>query len=81
MSVQESTTWITGEEFGAERLESLAGASAPEALPEHYHQIMHSVRTHAAGKFADDATLMLLAVGPRSRAMASQNAAEVRSSA
>ena len=70
-----------GEEFGAERLESLAGASAPEALPEHYHQIMHSVRTHAAGKFADDATLMLLAVGPRSRAMVSQSAAEVRSSA
>jgi len=50
-----------GEEFGTDKLESLL-ARNDQPLPEHYAQIMDSVRSFAAGKFTDDATLLLIAV-------------------
>jgi sigma-B regulation protein RsbU (phosphoserine phosphatase) len=70
-----------GEEFGAERLEPLLTGAEGEALPERYAQIMGNVQKHAAGKFADDATLLLIAVGAPERAATSARKAEMRSSA
>jgi serine phosphatase RsbU (regulator of sigma subunit) len=49
-----------GEEFGAERLSKILDGS--ERLPEQWRTIMESVRNHANGNLADDATLLLLAV-------------------
>ena len=49
-----------GEEFGVERLSKILGGSA--RLPEQWRTIMESVRKHANGTLADDATLLLLAV-------------------
>jgi len=71
----------SGEEFGSERLERLIGGSDSEELPTRYTEIMNHVRSHAAGKFADDATLLLIAVHESSRASASQAAGQMRSSA
>ena len=52
-----------GEEFGAERLAAgLNGAGPP--LPEQWRSIMAHVREHANGNFNDDATMVLLSVGP-----------------
>jgi sigma-B regulation protein RsbU (phosphoserine phosphatase) len=70
-----------GEEFGSEKLESLLTGADGEALPDRYAQIMSDVREHAAGKFADDATLLLIAVGAPERAAATARKAEMRSSA
>ena len=67
----------SGEEFGAERLQALIGGSDGESLPERYAEIMNHVRTHAAGKFADDATLLLIAVNDSSQAAASSTAQRV----
>ncbi len=51
-----------GEEFGAERLaRALDGGVQP--LPERWRSIMERVRNHANGVFADDATMVLIAVG------------------
>jgi len=70
-----------GEEFGSERLETLDAGFEDESLPERYAQIMHHVRKHAAGKFVDDATLLLIAVDAVSHASASDSATQMRSSA
>lgn len=70
-----------GEEFGPERLETLIGDSDAEQLPARYAEIMDRVRSHAAGKFTDDATLLLLAVREGSHASASQAADTMRSTA
>jgi serine phosphatase RsbU (regulator of sigma subunit) len=51
-----------GEEFGAERLETLMAAAHDQSLPDGYSQIMNSVRKHAADKLADDATLLLISI-------------------
>lgn len=63
-----------GEEFGSERLQTLIAGRPEEELVERYAQIMDSVRSHAAGKFADDATILLIAVGEASEVPASQSA-------
>jgi sigma-B regulation protein RsbU (phosphoserine phosphatase) len=51
-----------GEEFGAERLTGVLDGGV-EPLPEQWQRIMEHVRGHAHGNFADDATMMLIAVG------------------
>jgi len=72
----------SGEEFGPDRLATLVGGSADETLPQRYTQIMDDVRTHAAGKFTDDATLLLISVSDNSYSGAvSQSTAQMRSSA
>ena len=50
-----------GEEFGAERLASAFDGGA-RPLPELWTGIMQQVRNHADGTFADDATMVLIAV-------------------
>jgi phosphoserine phosphatase RsbU/P len=49
-----------GEEFGAEHLSGILNGSS--RLPEQWCTIMESVRRHANGDLADDATLLLIAV-------------------
>jgi sigma-B regulation protein RsbU (phosphoserine phosphatase) len=70
----------SGEEFGPDRLTALVAGSQPESLPQRYAQIMSNVSKHAAGKFADDATLLLIAVDDASCATASPSAAQMQSS-
>jgi len=71
----------SGEEFGHDRLTSLVAGPQEEPLPERYAQIMNKVKDHAAGKFTDDATLLLISVNDSSYAAASQSAAQMQSSA
>ena len=52
-----------GEEFGEERLRALLAGDGERGLEDRYGQILHRVRTHANGKLADDATLVLVSVG------------------
>ncbi len=70
-----------GEEFGAERLQRLLEDAKVESLPERYERILNSVRTHAADKFADDATLLLIAVSDSAQAVTSCSATQMRTSA
>ncbi|HTV66167.1 MAG TPA: SpoIIE family protein phosphatase [Bryocella sp.] len=63
-----------GEEFGTDKLQSLLAAQ-PQPLTERYAQIMNSVRSYAAGKFTDDATLLLLAINEGAQAAVSRAAA------
>jgi serine phosphatase RsbU (regulator of sigma subunit) len=51
-----------GEEFGAQRLETLMSAGDDQRLPDRYSQIMNTVRKHAADKLSDDATLLLISI-------------------
>lgn len=71
----------SGEEFGNERLEALVNDPEEEPLPQRYSRIMKDVGAHNAGKFADDATLVLISVGESSRAAASQSAAQMQTRA
>jgi phosphoserine phosphatase RsbU/P len=57
-----------GEEFGTDRLASVLQSHLEEPLPEQFGHIMDSVRGHAHGNFADDATLLLLTVSQDSSA-------------
>jgi phosphoserine phosphatase RsbU/P len=50
-----------GDEFGPERLLSLLGDGVVE-LREQHGRILQNIRTHARGKLADDATLLLISV-------------------
>jgi sigma-B regulation protein RsbU (phosphoserine phosphatase) len=52
----------TGEEFGPERLREWLCRAGRVTLQERHAQIVHGVREHAAGKFTDDATLVLMCV-------------------
>lgn len=69
------------EEFGPERLTDLVAGPEDETMEQRYAQIMDRVRAHAAGKFADDATLLLLAVNDGATVAASTSATQMRSSA
>ncbi len=69
----------SGEEFGTDRLEALTAGEGDEPLPERYALIMDRVRGHAAGKFVDDATLLLISVTSTTRAVAAQPSAQVGS--
>jgi len=69
-----------GEEFGPERLQTMLDGPKQEALPDRYAEIMNHVRKHAAGKFTDDATLLLIAVNEDAQARA-PHPAQMRSSA
>jgi phosphoserine phosphatase RsbU/P len=60
----------SGEEFGEQRLETLLSDSGE--LPGHHARVLQAVRNHADGKFTDDATLVLIAVGGSSQATASK---------
>lgn len=71
----------SGEEFGHERLTELVAGRQEESLQQRYAQIMNDVGKHAAGKFTDDATLLLIAVNDKSYAATSQPAAQMQSSA
>ena len=71
----------SGEEFGHDRLMGLLAGPPDEGLPERYAQIMNDVKKHAADKFTDDATLLLISVNDSSHAAASQSAAQMQSSA
>ncbi len=68
-----------GEEFGTERLEELMVSDPDQSLSDRYSQIMKSVRTHAADKLADDATLLLIAMVDGSPATQSQVQTALRS--
>jgi sigma-B regulation protein RsbU (phosphoserine phosphatase) len=59
-----------GEEFGPERLRECLARAGRVTLQERHAQIVLGVREHAAGKFTDDATLVLMCV----RGAASVNA-------
>jgi len=50
----------SGEEFGAERLRLML--EGDKELQERHAQILQTVRGHAKGKLADDATLVLVSV-------------------
>lgn len=69
-----------GEEFGPDRLAALVTDSQPESLPQRYAEIMSNVSKHAAGKFTDDATLLLIVVGESTSAPLAHSAAEMRTS-
>jgi len=71
----------TEEEFGPERLAELVAGPDGETMEQRYTQIMDKVRAHAAGKFTDDATLLLLAVNDRASLAVSPATAQMRSSA
>lgn len=71
----------SGEEFGHERLTGLVAGPQEESLQQRYAKIMSDVGTHAAGKFTDDATLLLISVNDRSYAAATQPAAQMQNSA
>jgi len=70
-----------GQEFGAEKLETLLAGATGESMPERYARIMDTVRQHAAGRFADDATLLLIAVNEGAPLATSQSASQMRNSA
>jgi phosphoserine phosphatase RsbU/P len=55
-----------GNEFGAERLRRLLAGDGEQGLHQRHAQILESVRGHASGKLADDATLVLISVGETS---------------
>ena len=69
------------EEFGPERLADLVAGPDDETMEQRYAHIMDQVRTHAAGKFTDDATLLLLAVNDGATAVVTAAATQMRSSA
>jgi sigma-B regulation protein RsbU (phosphoserine phosphatase) len=71
----------SGEEYGPERLTGLVAGPQEESLQQRYTKIMSDVGKHAAGKFTDDATLLLISVNDSSHAAATQPAAQMRSSA
>ena len=71
----------SGEEFGHERLTGLVAGPQEESLQQRYAQIMSDVGKHSAGKFTDDATLLLISVNDRSYSAATQPAAQMQSSA
>ena len=52
-----------GEEFGTDRLRALLAEGGAASLESRHAQIVQSVRGYARGKFADDATLVLVSVG------------------
>ena len=52
----------SGEEFGPERLRKLLDSGEAQPLQEQHARIVQSVRQHASGKLADDATLVLISV-------------------
>ncbi len=56
-----------GDEFGDERLAQLL--SKEGELPGQHARVLQAVREYADGKFTDDATLVLIAVGARPKAM------------
>ena len=62
----------SGVEFGDERLALLLADVG--ALPSQHARVLQAVRQHADGKFTDDATLVLIAVGGSSRTAASTTA-------
>jgi sigma-B regulation protein RsbU (phosphoserine phosphatase) len=59
-----------GEEFGTERLRALLAENGPASLELQHAQIVRSVRGFANGKFADDATLVLVSVRPTGNELA-----------
>jgi serine phosphatase RsbU (regulator of sigma subunit) len=69
------------EEFGPERLAELVAGPEGETMEQRYALIMDKVSAHSAGKFTDDATLLLLAVNDRPSVSASSSTAQMRSSA
>jgi sigma-B regulation protein RsbU (phosphoserine phosphatase) len=69
------------EEFGPERLTDLVAGPEGETMEQRYSQIMDQVKVHAAGKFTDDATLLLLAVNGGAPETVSSPATHMRSSA
>jgi len=71
----------SGEEFGHERLTERVAGWQEESLPERYAQIMNDVKKHAADKFTDDATLLLISVNGGSYAATSQSVAQMQSNA
>ncbi len=64
----------SGDEFGPERLTRLLESNSAAKLQELHAGILRSVRDHASGKFADDATLVLLSVQDAATAEAAQPA-------
>jgi phosphoserine phosphatase RsbU/P len=69
------------EEFGPDRLAQLVSGSGNESIQDRYAAIMDKVSAHAAGKFTDDATLLLLSVNDAAPAAAAQASVQMRSSA
>jgi sigma-B regulation protein RsbU (phosphoserine phosphatase) len=70
-----------GDEFGHERLAEMISGPENEPLSQRYAHIMDRVGQHAANKFTDDATLLLISVKDSSSASASQSPAQVQSRA
>jgi phosphoserine phosphatase RsbU/P len=64
----------SGEEFGPERLVELLECSSDEDLQQHHANIIDNVRRHAAGKFTDDATLLLISMKATTQAAAARPA-------
>jgi phosphoserine phosphatase RsbU/P len=64
----------SGEEFGPERLTDLLKCSGDQDLQRHHANIIDNVRQHAAGKFTDDATLLLISMNANSYAAAARPA-------
>ena len=71
----------SGEEYGPERLTGLVAGLQDESLQQRYAKIMSDVGKHAAGKFTDDATLLLISINDRSHAAGTQPAAQMQNSA
>jgi serine phosphatase RsbU (regulator of sigma subunit) len=69
------------EEFGPERLAELVNGPGSESMQERYAEIMNRVRGHAAGKFTDDATLLLLSVNEAAPTAASHATTQMRTTA
>jgi sigma-B regulation protein RsbU (phosphoserine phosphatase) len=69
------------EEFGPERLAELVAGPQAETMQDRYAAIMDKVRAHAAGKFTDDATLLLLSVNDALPTAVSRTSAQMRSTA
>jgi phosphoserine phosphatase RsbU/P len=69
------------EEFGPERLAQLVNGSDHESIQDRYATIMDKVSAHAAGKFTDDATLLLLSVREAAPATSSHSSAQMRTTA
>ena len=69
-----------GEEFGAERLASLLEHQSDQPVLDQFGNIMDSVRGHAHGNFADDATLLLISVSAGSSSPLSKSSVRVGSS-
>ena len=78
--VTEATN-ASDEEFGPERLGELVAGPDDESMPDRYTEIMNSVRAHSAGKFGDDATLVLLSIKEAAPAMVSRSSAQMRTTA